>query len=205
MNDQRNRGKKKLFLKLSFVFLILFIITAFFVEKGLFYGIDQAINLNFMNNQNVFLTEISLILAILFEPVIVFIASLILFALFYLKRFNKKILFFLTSSFLAGSLILITKELFQRARPENLIESGFSFPSGHTTISIIFFGGLISFFFNQMKTNSKVFLSLISVVSVLIISFSRLYLGVHWFSDILGGIFFGAFVLFLMLSFFEKE
>lgn len=87
--------------------------------------------------------------------------------------------------------LTILKNTFQITRPvSDLVEaSGWSFPSGHATVATAFFFLLAHAFFNRMKTLSgKVVLISGSILSVALISFSRLYLGAHWILDILAGI-----------------
>ena len=85
----------------------------------------------------------------------------------------------------------IIKRIVERPRPLNLMiikETGFSFPSGHTMMSFAFFGLLIWITAMLIK-NKPLKISLISIFSVLVlmISFSRIYLGVHYLTDILAG------------------
>ena len=83
------------------------------------------------------------------------------------------------------------KLIFARTRPEdiNLInEFGYSFPSGHSMISMAFYGFLIYLIYKNVK-NKKIKWTLIIILSILIcfIGLSRIYLGVHYTSDVLGG------------------
>lgn len=85
------------------------------------------------------------------------------------------------------------KLYFSRARPDlaqALFEaSGFSFPSGHALGSTIVFGSLAYVCVHKLPgwTSRSAALAL-AMASILAVCFSRLYLGVHWLSDIAGGI-----------------
>jgi undecaprenyl-diphosphatase len=71
-------------------------------------------------------------------------------------------------------------------------ETGFSFPSGHTTLSIAFFGVLIYLFKDEIKNKTLRYLFItISLLLPFLIAFSRLYLNVHWFTDVVAGLFIG--------------
>ena len=86
---------------------------------------------------------------------------------------------------------LILKFIIQRPRPSgfNIIyESGYSFPSGHSMISTAFYGFLIYLVYKNMKNKVLKFV-LMSLLFFLIvmICISRIYLGVHYASDVIGG------------------
>jgi len=92
-------------------------------------------------------------------------------------------------------LVLPIKDLVHRLRPPVTIvsETGFSFPSDHATVVLLFCGTLLVLFLPGVRSRvwRWVFLVMAGVLIVLV-SFSRIYLDVHWFSDIIGGWFLGA-------------
>jgi len=83
---------------------------------------------------------------------------------------------------------LLLKLIFKRSRPELwthlVIETDFSFPSGHATISMAF---LLALVFLAWPTKWRWPIVIIGTVIVTLIGFSRLYVGVHYPSDILAG------------------
>ncbi len=84
----------------------------------------------------------------------------------------------------------ILKIVLQRHRPMNSVslESSFSFPSGHATIAMAFYGFLAWFLLKKQKKQFvRGFILILALVLIMLIGFSRLYLGVHYLSDILGG------------------
>jgi undecaprenyl-diphosphatase len=92
-----------------------------------------------------------------------------------------------------GSIVLTTvlKGLFQRSRPE-LIESGYqasfySFPSGHATVAVGFYGMLTVILAYRLRGGARWVVAACGLLVVLLIGFSRLYLGVHYPTDILAG------------------
>ena len=105
---------------------------------------------------------------------------------------NKKtsILFFI-NLVLSALTNFILKQIIQRPRPiEHRIidEKGYSLPSGHSMVSMAFYGFLVYFIYKNIK-NKYIKTILIVLLSVLIISIgvSRIYLGVHYTSDVLAG------------------
>ena len=96
------------------------------------------------------------------------------------------------------------KYLIQRPRPEGyrLIEQGgFSFPSGHSMSSMAFYGFLIYLVHKKVKNEkkSKIYTAVFSIL-IILIGLSRIYLGVHYASDVLAG--FSVGLSYLILGFF---
>ena len=105
---------------------------------------------------------------------------------------NKKI-----GASIFSNLVIVTilnqllKGILQRPRPTEyriIEETGYSFPSGHSMISMAFYGYLIYLIYKYVK-NKYIKWTSIVVLSLLIcaIGISRIYLGVHYTSDVLGG------------------
>ena len=85
----------------------------------------------------------------------------------------------------------LLKIIFMRARPDInplVIENSYSFPSGHSMISMAFYGYLIYIIWTH-KDNKKVrwILTILFSMLILLIGISRIYLGVHYASDVIGG------------------
>lgn len=103
----------------------------------------------------------------------------------------------LVSYSILGNLIIITffnqmlKLTLQRPRPTDfrlINETGYSFPSGHSMVNTAFYGYLIYIIYKRIK-NKYLKWSLIILLSILIITIgiSRIYLGVHYTSDVVAG------------------
>ncbi len=112
--------------------------------------------------------------------------------LLFLKRKDKlaSLFFFLVVA--GGGLVnSLLKNLFERERPNvnRLIEiDGFSFPSGHSMGSMLFYGFLVYLLFrSQQSMQRKIGLGILICIIILLIGISRIYLGVHYPSDVLAG------------------
>lgn len=105
------------------------------------------------------------------------------------------------AAYAAGTVIVMAK-LFemvmkagiQRARPSELAYAGFdpfSFPSGHATMAAVIFGILAVLVSHSMGRWGRALVYATCAVVVVMIAYSRIYLGVHWLSDVLAGLLFG--------------
>jgi len=138
---------------------------------------------------------------------IIFISILFLIYLFYKKMYSQIIFF--TISILGSSLLFVLiKEIIKRDRPiSNIIEiGGYSFPSGHATLSTTLAFCIYLIFKDKVKYKKSFVLILISYP--LVISFTRVYLHVHYLSDVIAGIGLGLVwvsLIYLIFIFKNKE
>ena len=120
----------------------------------------------------------------------IFVISLKTILFFVIK--DKKIgISIITNLGIVTILNQIIKFIMQRPRPTEfriIEETGYSFPSGHSMVSLAFYGYLIYLIYKYIN-NKHLKRTLIIILSVLIciIGVSRIYLGVHYTSDVLGG------------------
>lgn len=108
---------------------------------------------------------------------------------------NKRIAISVVSNLVLIALLNnILKLIVRRARPTGfrlIAETGYSFPSGHSMVSMAFYGYLIYLIYKNVR-NKKLRWTLITCFSllILIIGMSRIYLGVHYTSDVFAGFLF---------------
>ena len=107
---------------------------------------------------------------------------------------SKRRLYAFLATMIGGSLLnVLLKNYYQRARPSTLGElataHGFSFPSGHSMGSMLFFGSLayVVYFSIDRGRAWRALAVLLCIVATLVVGFSRVYLGVHYFSDVVAG------------------
>lgn len=105
---------------------------------------------------------------------------------------NKKVPIAITLNLIISTALnVLLKNIINRPRPDGyriISETGYSFPSGHSMISMAFYGLILYIVFKNVK-NKKIrnLLTVLIAILIFLIGFSRIYLGVHYASDVLGG------------------
>jgi undecaprenyl-diphosphatase len=166
----------------------LFIILSILVSFGITNSIDTLVHSYILNIRNDNLTAILKIITNLAGASFLLASSTILLIFSKQKKISLLVLINLISAFLINE---ITKSIFTRTRPVgiNLIdETGYSFPSGHSMVSAAFYGFLIYLIYKNVKNNYLKWGLIISLsLLIFLIGTSRIYLGVHYTSDVLAG------------------
>lgn len=124
--------------------------------------------------------------------------------------FCKKNRWFVTFDLIGVTVInQAIKHIVRRPRPNVLRlveESGYSFPSGHSMVSMAFYGIVIYLVYKNVS-NKYLKWTLITLLSLLILSigFSRIYVGVHYFTDVAGGFLLGLAYLIIYINIYNKK
>ncbi len=177
-----------LFLLASFVFFGAIINRVLPFEKMLL--LDYQFNIFISSARTAGLVNFFLMITALALPQFVAGISIAFTALLCLKKKRVFLMPFLVT-FLGGVLTNFLSKLgFYRGRPLGAVylENTFSFPSGHSTAAVVLYGFMVYYFWK--KTSSKIKKNTILVFGLIIIlgiGFSRIYLGMHYLSDVVGG------------------
>ena len=203
------KDKQTFMMKGSFA-LLLFMIIGYIVKfyPEMLVSFDQPIQTAIRGDLPETLTLLFRAITHLIDIPVIISWVLIVAFVFYRKQWKMESYLMLGNLALAGILIVTFKNIYQRPRPEILHlveEKGFSFPSGHSLAVTIMVGTLIVILSQRIKNTvwRKIVQILLSlyIVSVLV---SRIYLGVHYPSDVIASLCVGLGVLFMEFPFYDK-
>lgn len=177
-----------------FLFLLLFIILVILIKNSMMINIDKSV----YNFSQIFYSDgmTTFMKFVTFFASPVCLVGFLLLSLLFLKKKG----FFLVGAMGINQIINEgLKYLIKRPRPlfpHLVVENGFSCPSGHTMGCITFYGILlIIIWHSKLSKVIKWLLTFLFSILVVLIMFSRIYLGVHFFSDILAGVLISCFMI----------
>ena len=203
------KDKQTFMMKGSFA-LLLFMIIGYIVKfyPEMLVSFDQPIQTAIRGDLPETLTLLFRAITHLIDIPVIISWVLIVAFVFYRKQWKMESYLMLGNLTLAGILIVTFKNIYQRPRPEILHlveEKGFSFPSGHSLAVTIMVGTLIVILSQRIKNTvwRKIVQILLSlyIFSELV---SRIYLGVHYPSDVIASLCVGLGVLFMEFPFHDK-
>lgn len=136
-----------------------------------------------------------------------FIATTIVIVGFALRKWGREAKLFALTMIGASLLNISLKLAFKRPRPvpffDLTVPETYSFPSGHALTSCVFFGALAAFLTARMKNRrARIVVWVVCASMFLLIGFSRIYLGVHYTTDVIAG-FAAALIWILVVRFVE--
>ncbi len=138
------------------------------------------------------------------------ILSIIVLSVLLLARDKLRLTHYLAALLGSAFWTVVIKHLFGRSRPTEISQlinvTGFSYPSGHTLISASIYLTLVFFgfrFFTSLR--SRIVLLLLASLLIGLIGLSRIYLGVHYPSDVLAGACFGTGWALMLQAFFSTK
>ena len=190
------------------VLSLLFVILCILVKLDLLSNIDESVYKFITSNMNNTTTNIYKVITFFGSTIFMVGLCVLLLVLFIILK--KNIYGYIISGTLIFSTIMnnVIKVIIRRERPIYMIvrETTFSFPSGHTMASVSMYGILI-YLINKSNTNKKlkIILSIILGMIPLMVATSRIYLGAHYFSDILGAIMLATIVLLISTKYIKDK
>ncbi len=140
------------------------------------------------------------------SPIFIIVLAILLIIFIRDKHIKLNIVINLTGITIINNVL---KMIIARDRPDInrlVFEDGYSFPSGHSITSVVFYGYLIYLIFKYVKHRKiKFFLILFLLLLIPSIGISRIYLGVHYTSDVLCGLLLGIVYLIGFISILERS
>ena len=206
--EEKKHYKKRL-LPVTVVSLVFFLFFLYEVlTQGSLLELDAWVSQHIPQIQSQALTEWIVMITNMNGVVGSAIISLLVSAYLLYKK-NHKALLFYWIAYLGGSALFTgIKYAVERTRPllKIINEQGFSFPSGHSTMSMVMALSLYFIFISKLERKGARYLLLaITVFWPLLIVFTRIYLNVHWVSDTLAGLSLGIFWVTLLVLLFPLE
>ena len=186
---------------LSFIIIfILFLVWSIFMLKGRLNNLDN----NFYNKIKITNLKTRIFKIITNLASAKFVALLCLILLIFVK--NKVIpITIIINMLIMWGLIGVLKNTFKRERPNinRLVEEkGYCYPSGHTMTATIFYGFIIFLIvISNLILPLKWTLIILLALLIMFVGYTRVYLGVHFLSDVIGAILFGSSYLLLYIYF----
>ena len=140
------------------------------------------------------------------QPSTILITSFALSLFLFYKRQRRSALYLFGLITTSAAIVYFYKHGFYSPRPNgfNFVKTSSSLPSGHTTMSVVFYGFLM-FLTNRIISQERHWINyLLSTLLVTVIAISRLYLGAHWLTDIISGVFLGLSLLLLGILNYQR-
>lgn len=196
--------QQKAVLAVPVLCLTCFLLLAVF--KSSFTSANMIVNSWSASIQTSSFTAVAVAISDVFDTEILLPISLVVAAALFFSNYREY------SALVVGAMggdaviLLITKTFIQSPRPADALvyDASNSFPSGEVTSCIVLFG-MLAYLVWQVRGNSeaKSFSAAFSFAMFSVVSLDRIYLNVHWFTDVLGGCLLGAFWLTFSILVFQ--
>lgn len=190
---------------ISTLCIILFLVLALYLIKINDNIIDKNIYNLIISIKSNTMTKIFKIITFFASVEFMIILSIIILLLNKFKKVRFLVILNLINDVILNNIL---KFIFKRERPIDLMlieETGYSFPSGHTMAACIFYGFIIYLIYkSKYSKRTKITLTIILTLLILLIGVSRIYLGVHYASDVIAGYLVSISYLIIFTHFIDK-
>lgn len=190
------------------VFIVLFMVILVSILMGRTLYIDTLIRGIIPNLRSDFFTKIFKILTYLGDKYFIALLVVVISGILYFKKYKAYAFVNCLNLFNIFVLNKGIKYLVRRERPLDMLieKDGYSFPSGHSMLSIGIYGLLIYFICkSNMSKKMKTILTTILSIIIVVVGYSRIYLGVHYPSDIFGGYLITAAYLIIFIAIIDTK
>lgn len=188
MNSLKTKVKKNIRWVVLFISIIILICIIENLLQNDIAKFDNTIYSFIANYISKPLTNIAIIITTLGSAYVILPICLILVVVFWKRVEGIFVSVNLGIAFVANQIL---KRIVARPRPEIyriVEEAGYSFPSGHSMVSMAFYGLIIYLIYKKVKNPYIKWITCISLtILILLIGLSRIYLGVHYASDVIAG------------------
>ncbi len=205
---------RELSLRLILVWIVCILFTGFFafiaraIRIETISSFDEPIIDFIQGAEAPWLTTIMRMFTDIGSTTAVIILGVITLGILLLKKYHTQAILFVVALAGTGILNQTLKFIFKRDRPDlnRLIDiGGYSFPSGHTMIAFSLYTIIAYIIWRNLKnTWSRVGIMLLAVFMIVMIAVSRIYLGVHFPSDIVGGFLASSVFLFVIITMYQR-
>lgn len=198
--------KKNIKWIISLLSIILFLVISLYIIKINDNIIDKNVYNLIISTKSNIMTLIFKIITFFASIEFMIITSIVILFLKKLKHIRFYILLNIVNDVILNNLL---KFIFKRERPLDLMltqESGYSFPSGHTMVACIFYGFII-YLIRKSKYSKRIknIITIILSILIFLIGISRIYLGVHYATDVIGSYLVSISYLIIFTHFIDKK
>ena len=189
-----------------YVLLLLFGVVEDLITSDLIVNADVRVNTLLYVFRSLLAVKVFIWATLLGQSPTIIVFGLIVSAILYLSHKKWQIVTLWLTVIGSEAFTFLSKIIFHRLRPANavILEGSASFPSGHATIAVAFYGFLVYLACRSLKKKRYRLITILSGLLVMAaIGFSRLYLGVHYVSDVWAGYLVGLLWLIIGISITE--